>query len=306
MDEVISTSNLTKRYGTTVAVDHLSLHVSRGEIYGFIGLNGAGKTTTIRMLLGMIRPSEGVARVFGTEVKADLRDIWSRVGYLVEIPYAYPELTVRENLEIARLLRRVSDPHAVGRIIEELALSPYANRRARTLSRGNAQRLGLAKALLHDPDVLILDEPTNGLDPAGVVEVREMLRDLVATRGVTVFVSSHILSEVARITTRIGIIHRGRLIKELNADKLELHQWLTVGVRNHEVARTTLTNAGFAVRTGGDGTFHIDGTRAVEHPDEVASLLVRAGTPPTLLVVEGEDLESYFLRLVGTEREDQP
>ena len=171
MDEVISTTDLTKRYGTTVAVDHLSLHVGRGEIYGFIGLNGAGKTTTIRMLLGMIRPSEGVARVFGTEVKADLRDIWSRVGYLVEIPYAYPELTVRENLEITRLLRRVSDPCAVDRIIEELALTPYADRRARTISRGNAQRLGLAKALLHDPDVLILDEPTNGLDPAGVVEV---------------------------------------------------------------------------------------------------------------------------------------
>lgn len=304
-DEVISTSNLTKRYGPTVAVDQVSLHVDRGEIYGFIGLNGAGKTTTIRMLLGMIRPSEGVARIFGTEVKADLPNVWSRVGYLVEIPYAYPELTVRENLEITRQLRGVSDP-AVDRIIEELALSPYANRRARTLSRGNTQRLGLAKALLHDPDVLILDEPTNGLDPAGVVEVRKMLHDLVTRRGVTVFVSSHILSEVARVTTRIGIIHRGRLVRELDADKLELRQWLTVGVDNRKVACTTLTDAGFAVRTERDGTFRIDDERAVERPDEIASLLVHAGAPPKLLAVDGEDLESYFLRLVGTEREDRP
>ncbi len=174
----ISADGLTKRYGAICAVDNVSLRVGRGEIYAFLGLNGAGKTTTIRMLLGMIRPTSGAAYLLGRPVSADARDLWAQVGYLVETPHAYPELTVRENLEVFRRLRELRDPKAVERIIERLALTAYAERRAGTLSLGNAQRLGLAKALLHDPSLLLLDEPANGLDPAGVVEIRELLREL--------------------------------------------------------------------------------------------------------------------------------
>src|SRR5262249_34704690 len=154
------------------AVEGLSLRVAEGELYAFLGLNGAGKTTTIRMLLGMIRPSRGTVRVLGTRVRPGQREPWRQVGYLVETPHAYPELGVRENLEAARRLHPGTPRAAVDQTIEQLGLAAYADRRAGTLSLGNAQRLGLAKALLHRPRLLLLDEPANGLDPAGIVEVR--------------------------------------------------------------------------------------------------------------------------------------
>lgn len=300
MDSAITTDNLTKRYGDRTAVERLSLTVGRGEIYGFLGLNGAGKTTTIRMLLGMIRPTAGAARLFGVRVHAGA--LWSRVGYLVETPQAYPDLTVRENLALFARLRRVADPRAVARTLDRLGLAPYADRRARTLSLGNAQRLGLAKALLHEPELLILDEPANGLDPAGVVEVRELLLGLARERGVTVFMSSHILSEVARLATRIGIIHEGRLIEELDATALahRRRRWLAVDARDRQAARAILTDAGFVVDTDPDGRLALADDRAVAGPDDVARLLLGAGVAPTRLAVEQEDLEAHFLRLVGT------
>ena len=200
----IAADGLTKRYGDVTAVRDVSLRVHPGEIYGLLGLNGAGKTTMIRMLLGMVRPSAGGVDLFGTRIRPGRLPIWGRVGYLVETPAAYPELTVRENLQIVSRLRRLTRPAAVAEVIERLALGPYAERRAGTLSLGNAQRLGLAKALIHAPDLLILDEPGNGLDPAGVVEIRNLLRGLARDRNVTIFWSSHILAEVSRLATRIG------------------------------------------------------------------------------------------------------
>jgi len=217
----IETEDLGKHYGDVRAVEHLSLRVAEGEIYAFLGLNGAGKTTTIRMLLGMIKPTTGYAKVLQTRVRLGNREPWESVGYLVEIPHAYPELTVFENLEVARRLHPGTEPKAVSQIIERLGLATYANRRAGTLSQGNAQRLGLAKALLHYPKLLILDEPALGLDPAGIVEIRELLLELTREQGVTVFMSSHILAEVSRLARRIGIIHKGHLLQELNMDELE-------------------------------------------------------------------------------------
>jgi ABC-2 type transport system ATP-binding protein len=301
---------LTKRYGAIRAVDNVSLRVGRGEIYAFLGLNGAGKTTTIRMLLGMIQPTSGVAELLGKSVHADARDLWAQVGYLVETPHAYPELTVRENLEVFRRLRGLRDVKAVERTIVRLDLGAYADRRAGTLSLGNAQRLGLAKALLHDPDLLLLDEPANGLDPAGVVEIRELLRELAHVRGVTIFLSSHLLSEVARIATRFGVIHQGRLLEELSADEMEQRRarWLEVDARDREGARATLVQAGIAVDGCGDdvnatngtaGALRLSDVNAIAHPEEVARRLVEQGIDLTRLSVEEEDLETQFLRLVG-------
>ena len=307
MHRAITTSGLTKRYGDKTVVDQLALQVGPGEIYGLLGLNGAGKTTTIRMLLGMVRPSGGSVCMLGMPARASASKLWARVGYLVETPYAYPELTVRENLEVTRRLRRVADPTAVERVIASLALTPYADRRARTLSLGNAQRLGLAKALLHEPELLILDEPANGLDPAGVVEVRELLRRLARQRGVTIFMSSHILTEVARLATRIGIMHQGRLIEEVDADALEQRRrrWLVVDARDRRAARAALSAAGFAVDDGDDGILQLCDERAITRPDEVARLLMQAGVPPTRLSVDEDDLETHFLRLVGAQQGDR-
>ena len=300
MSFAIETNQLTKRYGDVLAVDAVSLRVKVGEIYGFLGLNGAGKTTTIRALLGMIRPSTGNVKVLGQGVGPNGQGPWAKVGHLVETPSSYPELTVRENLEIARHLQGISDTGATTRVMEQLGIVRYAERQAGTLSMGNLQRLGLARALLHQPELLILDEPANGLDPAGVVEIRELLELLAREKGVTIFMSSHILTEVDRLVTRIGIIHKGRLIEELDTGQLEQLRTrrLAVQSRNLDSAQVSLRQAGYRF-TLNDSTILIDDVQAIEQPDEVARLLVNAGTPPTRLAVEQEDLEHYFLRLTS-------
>jgi len=300
MSFAIETDQLTKRFGDVLAVDSVNLRVKQGEIYGFLGLNGAGKTTTIRALLGMIRPSEGNVKVLDQAVGPNGRGPWARVGHLVESPSAYPELTVRENLEIARRLHGISDPDATSRVIEGLVLASYADRKAGTLSSGNLQRLGLARALLHEPELLILDEPANGLDPAGVVEIRELLASLAREKGVTIFMSSHILTEVDRLATRIGIIHNGRMIEELDTDKLKKlrSKRLEIKTRNPEAAQVSLQSAGYKPVMQ-DGMILIDNEHAIEHPDDIAQLLVNAGTPPMRLAVEQQDLEEHFLQLTG-------
>ena len=297
----IETVDLVKRYGDVTAVDHLSLRVAHGEIYAFLGLNGAGKTTTIRMLLGMIKPTSGTAYVLQTKVRLGSRAPWASVGYMVETPHAYPELTVYENLEVARRLHPGTAPKAIGQVVERLGLAAYVDRRAGNLSHGNAQRLGLAKALLHDPQLLILDEPANGLDPAGIVEIRELLLELTRERGVTVFMSSHILGEVSRLAQRIGIIHKGRLLQELDVDELERNrrQRLLLRARDVQAARSVLITAGHPAEIIQDGSIELRNAASIEHPDDIASLLVQAGAPPTQLMVEEEGLEQYFLRLIG-------
>ena len=303
MNTAIETNNLVKRYGDVTAVDGLSLRVAKGEIYAFLGLNGAGKTTTIRMLLGMVKPTSGEARVLGTKIRVGERKPWGFVGYLVETADAYPELTVRENLEAMRRLRPGTAPQAVDRVIERLGLAEYADRRAGTLSHGNAQRLGLAKALMHNPELIILDEPANGLDPAGIVEIRNLLIELARDQGVTVFMSSHILGEVSRLAQRIGIIHQGRLLQELDVDELERNRRrrLLVRARNCQAARAVLIGAGFSADLTSDGAIEVKDDAAIERPDDIATRLVNAGPAPTMLDVEEEDLEHYFLRLVGME-----
>jgi len=296
----IETNQLSKRFGDVLAVDSVNLCVKQGEIYGFLGLNGAGKTTTIRALLGMIRPSAGNIKLLGEVVGPNGRGPWSKVGHLVELPSAYPELTVRENLEIARRLYHISDSNATTHIIEKLALTPYADRKAGTISMGNLQRLGLARALLHEPELLILDEPANGLDPAGVVEIRTLLGSLAREKGITIFMSSHILTEVDRLATRIGIIHQGRLIEELDAVQLEKMRVkrLAIKARNLEAAQFSLQSAGYKSSTG-DGMILLDEEHAIAHPDNIAQILVNAGTPPTHLAVTQQNLEEHFMQLIG-------
>jgi ABC-2 type transport system ATP-binding protein len=247
----------------------------------------------------MVKPSAGEVRVLGRTVHRG-QGPWEAVGYLVEMPHAYPELSVRENLEAVRQLRPSTPASTVAAAIDRLGLAAYADRRAGTLSLGNMQRLGLAKALLHSPELLILDEPSNGLDPAGIVEIRQFLQELARERGTTVFLSSHILGEVARLADRIGIIHAGRLVEELDASEMERNRRRRLLLRTRDLA------AGHAALVGGgyvadehDGSLLLADAHAVENPDVVASLLVAAGHAPTALMVEQEDLEHYFLRLVG-------
>lgn len=302
MTFAIQTDDLSKFYGTVRAVDNVSLRVRQGEIYGFLGLNGAGKTTTIRTLLGMIRPSSGMVRVLGEPVGPYGQGPWQQVGQMVEAPAVYPELTVYENLEIARRLHGVQSSAATTAVIERLGLGIYAKRKAGTLSTGNRQRLGLARAMLHQPALLILDEPTNGLDPAGVVEIRTLLQELAQRQGVTIFMSSHILTEVDRLATRIGIIHQGRLVEELDAAQLEAlrAQRLEIQTRDLAAAQQVLADGAYKpIFDDQAGSITLNERRAVDAPEAVAQLLVDAGTPPTRLAVVQENLEEHFLHLTG-------
>lgn len=305
-DLAVATSGLTKRYrGDVLAVDRVDLRVARGEIYAFLGLNGAGKSTTIRMLLGMIRPTAGHAELFGERVHAGATGLWRRVGHLVESATAYPELTVRDNLEVARRLAGIDDRRAGDRMIERLDLGSYADRRAGTLSLGNLQRLALARTLLGEPELLVLDEPANGLDPAGVIEIRELIRGLAQERGVTVFMSSHILGEVDRLATRVGIVHRGRLVEELDSDALDRRRdrRLEVITRDLDGAEQVLRSAGLSpVRRDAEGQparLELRDDRALEGPDDICRLLVAAGMPPTHLALGRESLEDHFIRLTS-------
>jgi ABC-type multidrug transport system ATPase subunit len=300
-DTVIATRSLTKRYREVLAVDALDLDVRRGEVYGFLGRNGAGKTTTIRMLLGLIRPTAGEVTVLGRRIGPGETSVFGRVGYLVEAATAYPNLTVRENLDIQRRLTG-APATAVGAAIEQLRLGEYADRRAGRLSLGNKQRLSLARAVLHKPDVLVLDEPANALDPAGIVEIRELLRSLADDHGVTVFMSSHILAEVAHLADRIGIINDGRLLEELDRDELQAkaRAFVEVGVDDPARAETLLREAGFAhIERDPDAPGVLRVLDAADRSAEIAAVVVGAGLRLDSLTPTREDLETYFLRLTG-------
>jgi ABC-2 type transport system ATP-binding protein len=300
MENVIETKGLTKKFGNFKAVDNIAISVRKGEIYGFLGLNGAGKTTTIRMLLGMIRPTSGNAFLNSNRIHAGNNRLWRNVGYLVEIPYSYPELTVRENLEITRRLRFISDTKAVDSIMERLNIRQYEDRLTKNLSLGNAQRLGLAKAMIHNPEILILDEPANGLDPAGIVEIRELLHNLTEKFGVTIFISSHILGEISKFATRIGIIHKGRILQEVNADELPdfLNKKLIIRVRDHKRACLVLSEKGITTNCTDEGLLEVSDKGAINHSEKINMMLVNAGCPPSMLKIDEEDLESYFLRII--------
>jgi ABC-2 type transport system ATP-binding protein len=298
---VIRTENLCKNYGKLKAVNNVSLSIQKGEIYGFLGLNGAGKTTTIRLLLGMVRAGSGAAYLNGKKVNSGNNDLWNCVGSLVEIPYSYPDLTVRENLELFRRLRLLNDRKAVDNIIDRLQLGQYRTVLVKNLSLGNVQRLGLAKALIHKPDILLLDEPANGLDPAGIVEIREMLQNLARNYSTTIFISSHILGEISKFATRIGIIHEGILLHESYTSDIDTlrKRFLQVKTADLNGSKLLLELNGYQPVISDSGIIEISGEKAISNPEKIATLLVQSGFPPSYLKIDEEDLEEFFLRVIN-------
>lgn len=296
--EIIKTNSLTKRFGSTVAVDTISFHINQGEIYGFLGLNGAGKTTLIRMLLGMIKPDNGTISIFGKQLSKKSNQ-WKDIGYLVETPYSYPNLSVYENLKVIYKLRQLTNPKAIDDIIEKLKLTKYRNIKVNALSLGNQQRLGLAKALIHNPRLLILDEPINGLDPEGIVEVRELLLEL-SKNGSTIFLSSHILSEISKLANRIAIIHEGKLIKELTTQELsnQIIKKILVQTTENKKAIKYLQNANYSVLETKQNLIEVTNSGAIEQPELITKLLTENDLPPKQIFLFTEDLEMYFLRTI--------
>ena len=302
----IQLDGLTKNFGDYRAVSDLSLEVNGGEIFGFLGLNGAGKSTTIKMMLSLLKPSSGSIYMLGNKVDSGTHKLWEQVGYLEDATY-YPGLTVIENLDLARRLQMISDRQSITKVIQKLGLEPHKNKKAKNLSLGNKQRLGLAKAMIHNPKILILDEPINGLDPAGVVEIRQMLLDLSKNFGVTVFISSHQLEELSKLVDRIGIVHEGRLIQEIKMTQLEqsLQKHLVLNSRDNNAMKHILTEHGYRFKENTDGRLLLFEVSATEQPERLAELLVRFGQPPTQLNIVTEDLEGYFLRVIQSARRIQ-
>ena len=294
----LKTNALSKAYGKRLAVDRLDLEVDRGELFGFLGPNGAGKTTTIRMSLGLIAPTSGSVEILGKEVRRHRTEILPRVGALVESPALYGYLSGRDNLRAVGDLLGGATEKRIDEVLEIVQLKGRDRDKVRTYSMGMKQRLGLALALLNDPDLLILDEPANGLDPAGIVEMRDLLRSLAAA-GKTVFISSHVLSEVEQICTRVAIINHGRLVRV--APVAELLKGggdfeVTVDSPAEVVAMLQKQEWGSEARVEGGLVI----TRA---PDDkgrnLISFLVQNSHTPDAVCSRHKDLEDIFLSLTG-------
>jgi ABC-2 type transport system ATP-binding protein len=296
----LKTNALSKAYGKRLAVDRLDLEVEGGELFGFLGPNGAGKTTTIRMSLGLIAPTSGSVEILGMEVRRHRTEILPRVGALVESPALYGYLSGRDNLRaVGDLLGGVSEKR-VDEVLEIVSLKGRDRDKVRTYSMGMKQRLGLALALLNNPDLLILDEPANGLDPAGIVEMRDLLRGLAAS-GKTVFISSHVLSEVQQICTRVAIINHGRLIRVAPVVELlkaggdfevtvDSPQEVVKMLRMQEWGREARLDDGMVI------------TRAPEDKGRnLIAFLVQNGHTPDTVSARHKDLEDIFLSLTGGE-----
>jgi ABC-2 type transport system ATP-binding protein len=296
---VIRTWELTKRYGKTTAVDGLTMEVPRGEVFGFLGPNGAGKTTTIAMLLGLVHPSSGRAEVLGCDIRKGLGGALRRTGATIESPAFYPYLSGRDNLRVMALASGGSDAGRIAEVLERVGLAGREGDLFKTYSMGMKQRLALAAALLNDPEFLILDEPTNGLDPAGIQETRTMLRRMVDEQRKSVFLSSHLLHEVQQVCDRVMIIDRGRVIAQGRVGELlRQREAIEVELTEPEIERAASILRGLAwvqaVRRDGARL------RVSAPPDrsrEVAESLAAAGVFPTQLVRVSSTLEDLFLTL---------
>lgn len=295
---VIEVSGLSKRYGEFKAVDDLSFRVERGDVYGFLGQNGAGKSTTIRMLLTLIRPTAGSIRLFGMDLVRHRREVLARVGAVIEKPDLYGYLTGRENLRILARLSGCRDRNAIGRVLETVGLAPRADDRVRTYSQGMRQRLGIACALVHDPELVVLDEPTNGLDPQGIADIRHLILRLSREEGKTFLVSSHLLSEMELIANRMVIIDRGRKVVEgecrtlLDPERQVVH----LETLDDEQARALLASSRWAAHVEDDaqGRIRLALDRA-EVPQLVRDLAAMGVS--VLALRPTNRLEDYFLSL---------
>lgn len=296
-ETVIATDGLQKRYGAVHAVDGIDLDVRAGDVYGFLGANGSGKTTTVRMLLGLVLPTKGEVRVLGQRMPKASRQVLPRVGALIEGPASYGHLSGTANLRLLDAAgpggSRRSRKHRVGEVLEQVGLGGVGKRPVKAYSLGMRQRLGLAGALLRRPDLLILDEPTNGLDPQGIHEIRTLLLDLNST-GTTVFLSSHLLAEIEQLATRVGVLDRGRMVLQDDLATLTAPTGATV-VETADPARVQAV-LGDRVLSTADGRAVVRGS----DPAEVNAALVSAGVPVRGLRLERPTLEEVVLAAAGT------
>lgn len=297
---IIETENLTKQYGVNTVVDKINLHVPQGKIYGLLGRNGAGKTTAMKMMLQLVHPTEGTLRLFGTDYKEYSHDLYGKIGSIIETPGFYNNLTGHENLNILARLRGKLSKNSVEEALRVVGLHKETGKAFGDYSLGMKQRLGIAAAIMHEPELLILDEPINGLDPIGISEIRSFLCDLSNSKGTTILISSHVLSEIEQIADVIGVMHRGRLIEEINMAELhkENGRYIEFNLSDGKTAAKILENQYHIT------DYHISGNTIKIYDlrynsGEINKTFVENGLLVTKINMDEENLENYFSRLIG-------
>ncbi|GIP26262.1 bacitracin ABC transporter ATP-binding protein [Paenibacillus sp. J23TS9] len=298
---IVQTQNLSKTYGAINSVNKVDLHVQEGEIYGFLGPNGAGKTTTLKMLLGLIKPSEGTIKIFGESLSKHRPSILQRTGSLIESPSYYGHLTGLENMKVMQRLRNVPAKN-IHEALSIVRLENQKDKKAEQYSLGMKQRLGIAMALLAFPKLLILDEPTNGLDPAGIGEIRELIKSLPARYGITILLSSHLLSEIEQIATSVGIISEGNLLYQGSMASLRQKNRNAIVMKTGDNAKAEqlLFTQGYSPTQSG-GRLELGNLQDTEVA-EMNRFLVEHKIPVTRIEEQKKSLEDIFLELTGKER----
>jgi lantibiotic transport system ATP-binding protein len=298
MEYIIKTSNLTKHFGHEQAVMGLDMKIPKGEIYGFLGPNGAGKTTTIRMLLGLMKPTQGSIQIFNKDLNKEKQEILQKVGSLVENPSYYPHLTANENLEA---IRKIVGAHKsrINEVLEIVRLTEAANKKVKGFSLGMKQRLGIAAALLNKPELLILDEPTNGLDPSGIIEIRNLIKRLPAENGMTVLISSHLLSEIDQMATTVGIVTNGKMIFQdsIEVMRQQSQQKILLRVSKGEHAWRTLLAKGIKADFKDEKILLYE--RSEENIAKIVRILVQEGFSIYRVEEEKRSLEDIFLQMTS-------
>lgn len=300
---IIETKNLTKQYGSQKSVADLNIHVKRGRIYGLLGRNGAGKTTTMKMLLGLTKPTSGEVKIWGKSLQGNEKKLLPRIGSLIESPGFYPNLTATENLRIFATLRGVPNSHAIKDALDLVGL-PYKDKKLFSqYSLGMKQRLAIALAVMHNPELLILDEPINGLDPIGIAEVRDFIRELCDTSGKTILISSHILSEISLLADDVGIIDHGKLLEEESLKELEaknakfIHFCVSDAQKAAKIIAATFHSKDFRL-TDANNLYLYDMTLPVE---KINRSFVESGIEIQEVHLCEDTLEDYFKKITGGE-----
>jgi ABC-2 type transport system ATP-binding protein len=300
-DYVLRTIQLSKKYKDHNALDHVDLSITKGSIYGFIGQNGAGKSTLMRIVTGLAFSTSGSVELFGESDEKAIVQARARMGATIETPALFPDMTAYENMEVQRLQKGIKQKTIIEKTLGIVGLQETGKKTAKEFSLGMKQRLDLAIALLGQPEFLILDEPTNGLDPMAVVEMRELLKRLNRETGITILISSHILSELHLLATHYGVIHHGKLLEQLTVKELneQCRQYLHIKVNDPERAGKVIEREldTFEFEVMSDGVIRL--FQHIEHPGKVSSILAAAGLEIEQFMPMGEQLESYFVQRIG-------
>jgi ABC-2 type transport system ATP-binding protein len=304
---ILRTNQLSKKYHDDFAIKNINVTIKKGEIYGFIGQNGAGKSTMLRLVTGLTSPTSGLIELFGNNHRNGLTHAQKRMGAIIENPALFPDMSAYENLEVHRLQKGIPGKGCINKTLDLVGLMDTGKKKTKNFSLGMKQRLGLAIALLSDPEFIILDEPTNGLDPMGIVELRELIKKLNREKGLTVLISSHILSELHQLATSFGIIHKGRLMEELSSKELgeKCRQHLQIKVddptKGITVLEKHLSITDFEVLP--DGTMKL--YDFIDDVRTVSRTLTNNGLIIEHLSQNGDSLEGYFSKLVGGVERDK-